>query len=59
MFAFDILKTKFAKVILKWCLVFHVTLLVIQIIYFHLCVLGVEEFIKFSPAFFGMFYVNF
>jgi hypothetical protein len=58
MFAFDILKTKFAKVILKWCLVFHVTLLVIQI-YFHLCVLGVQEFIKFSPAFFGMFYVNF
>jgi hypothetical protein len=57
-FALDILKTKLAKIILRRCLIFHVTLEIIQI-YFHLFILHVDDHIKFSPVFFGMLYVSF
>jgi hypothetical protein len=57
-FALDILKTKLAKIILRRCLIFHVTLEIIQI-YFHLFILHVDDHIKFSPVFFGILYVSF
>ncbi|XP_068897267.1 uncharacterized protein [Tenebrio molitor] len=52
----DILKLRFVRILLKATLIFQAAMTLIQI-YFFCCVLTLMDFVKYSPMFFGMFYV--
>ncbi|CAH1378843.1 unnamed protein product, partial [Tenebrio molitor] len=54
--AVDSLKLKFTKILLRSTLIFHLILWVIQI-FFQFCIFDFDDFIKFGPEFFAMFYV--
>jgi hypothetical protein len=53
----DTLKSKFTKILLTSTLIFHLILWIIQI-FFHFCIFDVDDFIKFGPEMFAMFYVS-
>jgi hypothetical protein len=53
----DILKLQFTKILLRSILIIHLILCVIQI-FFHFCILDIDDFIKFGPVFFATFYVS-
>jgi hypothetical protein len=55
--AVDSLKLKFTKILLRSTLIFHLILWVIQI-FFQFCIFDIDDFIKFGPEFFAMFYVS-
>jgi hypothetical protein len=52
----DILKLRFVRIVLTVTLIYQMALSLIQI-YFFSCVLSLLDLVKYSPVFFGMFYV--